>query len=293
MDLHGGGIDTRGASAPGFPGYMLIGRGQDFAWSLTSAGNDMIDEYVETLCGERHPLPLQGPLPPAWAPSTRARSRAGKVSFRTTVHGPVTGYATVGGKRVAITEKRASRGRDVLWQLLFQDLSHEPAAERPAVPAHPPRRRRSPSTWPTRTTATSRCSPPGRLPLRAPGVDPSLPTDGRGGYEWRGFLPARRHPQVDQPEERRAGQLEQQAGPQTSRPPTTSGATARSTARTCSRPGSRKRRRHTLASVVSAMNAGGHERLPGGPRLAGGGRGAPQGRAQARRAPARAACTSC
>ena len=51
MDLHGGGIDARGASAPGFPGYMLIGRGQDFAWSLTSAGNDMIDEFVETLCG--------------------------------------------------------------------------------------------------------------------------------------------------------------------------------------------------------------------------------------------------
>ena len=40
----------------------------------------------------------------------------------------------------------------------------------------------------------------GRLPIRPRGVDPGLPADGRGGYEWRGFLPARRHPQqVDPP----------------------------------------------------------------------------------------------
>jgi acyl-homoserine lactone acylase PvdQ len=34
----------------------------------------------------------------------------------------------------------------------------------------------------------------GRLPVRSPGVDPGLPTLGFGRYEWRGFLPAQRHP---------------------------------------------------------------------------------------------------
>ena len=33
------------------PGNILIGRGQDYAWTLTSAGSDLVDTYVETLCG--------------------------------------------------------------------------------------------------------------------------------------------------------------------------------------------------------------------------------------------------
>ncbi len=49
--MQGPGFEARGATAPGFPGNVLIGRGPDFAWSLTSAGNDLIDHYVETLCG--------------------------------------------------------------------------------------------------------------------------------------------------------------------------------------------------------------------------------------------------
>ncbi|MBV8951971.1 MAG: penicillin acylase family protein, partial [Actinobacteria bacterium] len=51
MDLHAPGIDARGATSAPFPGYILIGRGPDYAWSLTSAGLDIIDTYVETLCG--------------------------------------------------------------------------------------------------------------------------------------------------------------------------------------------------------------------------------------------------
>ena len=35
------------------------------------------------------------------------------VTFKTTVHGPVVGYATVKGKKVAISSKRSSYGKDV------------------------------------------------------------------------------------------------------------------------------------------------------------------------------------
>jgi len=31
------------------------------------------------------------------------------------------------------------------------------------------------------------------LPKRPKGIDPSLPTVGTGNYEWRGFVPPRRH----------------------------------------------------------------------------------------------------
>ncbi len=45
------------------------------------------------------------------------------VSFRQTVHGPVVGYATVGGRKVAISSKRSSRGRDILDLLFYRDVS--------------------------------------------------------------------------------------------------------------------------------------------------------------------------
>src|SRR6185295_17867370 len=51
MDLHGPGWNARGATSAPFPGYILIGRREDFVWTLTSAGADLVDIYVETLCG--------------------------------------------------------------------------------------------------------------------------------------------------------------------------------------------------------------------------------------------------
>ena len=50
LDLHGGGIDTRGASFPGI-GYVVVGRGKDYAWSAMSSHSDIVDQFVETLCG--------------------------------------------------------------------------------------------------------------------------------------------------------------------------------------------------------------------------------------------------
>ncbi len=51
MDLQGPGWRARGATSAPFPGYILIGRREDFVWSLTSAGADIVDIFVETLCG--------------------------------------------------------------------------------------------------------------------------------------------------------------------------------------------------------------------------------------------------
>ena len=51
MGLYGPTIRARGATSAPFPGYMLIGRGEQFAWTLTSAGGDIVDTYAERLCG--------------------------------------------------------------------------------------------------------------------------------------------------------------------------------------------------------------------------------------------------
>ena len=51
MDMDAGDLQWRGATSAPFPGYLLIGRGEDFATTLTSASADVIDQYAETLCG--------------------------------------------------------------------------------------------------------------------------------------------------------------------------------------------------------------------------------------------------
>jgi acyl-homoserine lactone acylase PvdQ len=48
-DLHGGGIDAQGIVAPIAP-YVFIGRGKEYAWSLTSAGNQNTMLFMEKLC---------------------------------------------------------------------------------------------------------------------------------------------------------------------------------------------------------------------------------------------------
>ena len=79
IDMHAGDLQWRGATSAPFPGYLLIGRGEDFANTLTSACGDIIDQYVETLCdGSDTMYLLQGRVPARWAPSTPAPSTASR-----------------------------------------------------------------------------------------------------------------------------------------------------------------------------------------------------------------------
>ncbi|MEA2283328.1 MAG: hypothetical protein QOK21_3935, partial [Solirubrobacteraceae bacterium] len=44
------GIDARGATFTGINLHVQLGRGRDYAWSATSAGQDIIDTYAVDLC---------------------------------------------------------------------------------------------------------------------------------------------------------------------------------------------------------------------------------------------------
>jgi Penicillin amidase len=50
MDVHGPGIDARGATFPGVNLYVLLGHGDDYAWSATTATSDNVDTFAEVLC---------------------------------------------------------------------------------------------------------------------------------------------------------------------------------------------------------------------------------------------------
>ena len=73
LDLHGGGLDARGVAFPGVGFYLLIGRGPDFAWSATSARSDVVDEFVETLCGNGDDAYSTRATAARWARSTPGR----------------------------------------------------------------------------------------------------------------------------------------------------------------------------------------------------------------------------
>ena len=193
MDLHGPGWNARGATSAPFPGYILIGRREDFVWSLTSAGADIIDIYVETLCEGSDTKYLYRGQCRTMSPFNAGTLDGQPVQFNRTVHGPVVGYATVDGRRVAISRKRSSYLLDGVDLLIFQRLTRGKVRNARAFVKIAAT---SPQTFNTFYADSKQVAniTTGRLPLRAPGVDPGLPTDGQGDYEWRGFLKPRGNP---------------------------------------------------------------------------------------------------
>jgi len=197
-DLHGGGFDARGVIFPGVP-FILIGRGADYAWSATSSQADNIDLFAETLCGgdDRHYLHKgecramtvfeAGTLKAAGAPDE-------KVSFLETVHGPVQGYATVGGKKVAIALQRSTRGREMLSARAFWELDTGKVTSAQSFLKAMNGVEFS-FNWFYADDRDIALFSSGRLPKRAAGTDPALPTVGTGDYDWQGFLSAKEHAQ--------------------------------------------------------------------------------------------------
>ena len=204
MDMHTPGMDWRGATSIPFPGYLLIGRGPDFATTLTSASGDIIDQYAEKLCGGSDTkYKYKGQcldMETVDAGTIATANGPQPVTFQRTVHGPVVGYATVKGKKVAISSKRSSYGKDVLDQLFFRRLSNGQVS--------------SPETFFDAAALTPQTFnsfyidhqsiaefTSGLLPLRKKSLDPGLLADGSGKYEWKGFLSTADHPQGINPKD--------------------------------------------------------------------------------------------
>ena len=135
------------------------------------------------------------------AGTLKVGDRTDDLTLRRTVHGPVIGYARDGkGRLVALSRKRSSAGRDVTDQLFFQKLTLD-GGVKSAKRVHRRRPGSRPQTFNAFYVSQSEIAmvTTGRLPIRPKGVNPDLPIDGRGRFEWKGFLPLARHPQAINP----------------------------------------------------------------------------------------------
>jgi acyl-homoserine lactone acylase PvdQ len=190
-DIQGPGFQARGVYSPANAGSILIGRGEDFGWSLTSAGSDLIDTYAETLCGgSTRRYRYKGRCIAMKRTNAGEIVGAGQVRFDSTVHGPVFGYARSGGKRVALTRKRSSFGRDVLFGLAFRDATiGKVRSAKTFFKAFA----QSPFTFNVAYADDRNIAvySAGRLPLRDPRVDARLPTKGDGASSGGASFPTR------------------------------------------------------------------------------------------------------
>jgi acyl-homoserine lactone acylase PvdQ len=209
LDLHGGGLDARGVAFPGLGFYLQIGRGPDYVWSATSASSDVTDQFAETLCGDgvtqylyKGECRTMGAFD---AGTLKGQNGAPdtELTYRTTVHGPVVGYATSNGKRVAIALERSTRGRELLSAIPFQTLStggvHSPQQFFRTMSGF-----ELTFNWFYADSKHIATYSSGRLPLRPPDVNPGLPATGDGTHEWRGWLAPLAHPHAVDP---KSGQI--------------------------------------------------------------------------------------
>jgi Penicillin amidase len=209
-DLHGGGIDARGIIAPISP-YVFIGRGRDFAWSLTSADSENEQQFLERLCDPSGGRPTRASKHYLYKGHCRAMRLfdAGKLgagdgqparelTFYESVHGPVSGTVTVHGRPYAVALDRSTRGDEPAGELALSDLDsnrvHSPQEFFRAVNQFG-----TTFNWPYIDSKQIAYFSSGRLPIMAPGTDPSLPALGTGKYDWRGWLGLNAHPHMIAP----------------------------------------------------------------------------------------------
>ncbi|HLY33754.1 MAG TPA: penicillin acylase family protein [Jatrophihabitantaceae bacterium] len=218
LDLHSPDYDAEGASFPG-TGIVELGRGQDFAWSATSAGSDVIDQVVEKVCNPLGGAPaangayylFNGVCTPMVKESflETAIPKPGGVGAPTqlkhiiylTRHGIVQGWTTVNGQPVAIVNNRSTYGHDVDSVIGFVAWG-EPALTHDVQSwmAHANQILYT-FNWFYVDDRDTGYFVSGLDPVRLPSVDPTLPTWGTGIAEWQGFLPFAQHVhEVDPPQ---------------------------------------------------------------------------------------------
>jgi hypothetical protein len=219
-------IDARGVAFPGTNLYVQIGRGRDYAWSATSAGQDITDTFALPLCEPGGSAPTldsdhylyRGQCLPfevlersnSWSPTPADDTPAGSETLRAlrTKLGIVTHRATIDGKPHAYTRLRITYFREVDSALGFADYNNPQKISSPQAFQQAACRIDFTFNWFYVDESHIAYFNSGKNPVRARKTDPNFPV--HANREWQGFdpdrygpngheeakLPCGRHPQV-------------------------------------------------------------------------------------------------
>ncbi|MBZ6103862.1 penicillin acylase family protein [Streptomyces olivaceus] len=200
QELQGPGISARGASFAGLSMYVELGRGQDYAWSATTSGQDIIDTYAVELCQDDYHYLHRGTCTPmekverhnAWKPTVADSTAAGSYTMRVwrTAYGPVEYRATVGGKKVAYTTLRSSYLHEADSIIGFQMLNDPDYLDGPERFKGAVQHINYTFNWFYADSEHTAYYNSGDNPVRADGVDAEFPVWARQAYEWRDWDPA-------------------------------------------------------------------------------------------------------
>ncbi|MEJ7750750.1 MAG: penicillin acylase family protein [Thermoleophilaceae bacterium] len=203
IDIHGPGIDARGASFPGVNLYVQLGRGRDYAFSATSAGQDIIDTFAAPLCDPAGGKPTLASMHyrfrgkceaievlerrNTWMSSAGDPTPSGSETLRAerTKLGIVTARATIKGKPVVYTKLRSTYLHEVDSARGFVDFN-DPAKMRNAQDFKRAAAKIGYAfNWLYADDRDIAYYNSGNNPVRAKGVDTSLPTQSK--FPWRRY----------------------------------------------------------------------------------------------------------
>ncbi|MFF2135683.1 penicillin acylase family protein [Streptomyces sp. NPDC058193] len=207
QELQGPGISARGVSFAGVGMYIQMGRGQDYAWSATSAAQDITDTYAVELCEPDGSAPTKDSThyrndgactamekmerTNSWKPTVADSTAKGSYRMQVwrTDYGIVTHRATVDGKPVAYTSLRTTYRHEADSIIGFQMLN-DPAYVTDAASFQQAASHIDYAfNWFYADSRTAAYYNSGMNPVRADGVDAALPVKAEKAYEWRGYDP--------------------------------------------------------------------------------------------------------
>jgi hypothetical protein len=216
LDIHapdsgeGPAIDARGVGFAGISMYVLLGRGQDYAWSATSAGQDIADSYAMELCDPDNPgdpgemtddgYRFEGVCEPfevlervnSWTPNGADPTPAGTETLRAlrTKAGIVTHRVEIGGVPTVYTQLRATYMHEADSAVGFAAYNQPSTMDSAAEFLAAANEIDYTFNWFYTDEEQIAYFNSGANPVRPATVDPNLPVEGDLDNMWESFDPA-------------------------------------------------------------------------------------------------------
>jgi acyl-homoserine lactone acylase PvdQ len=199
------GIDAQGASFVGINLYVQLGRGRDYAWSATSAGQDNIDTFALPLCEPGGAKPTINSMhyrfrgrclaievlerQNQWAPTPGDPTPPGQQTLRAerTKMGLIAGRGTVRGKPVAFAKLRSTYFHEVDSAAGFMDFNTPEVVRSPRTFQRAANKIGYTFNWFYADSKHIAYFNSGANPVRAKRTNQDFPVQAR--YEWRGWNP--------------------------------------------------------------------------------------------------------